>query len=78
MKRWTYDVADRDTLFTSFGELPVFHLKPRIVERKPGELTVEMWFAPDLRFLPVRIRIEQDAGTYVDLTIAKKPEIAES
>ena len=78
MKRWTYDVADQDTLFTSFGELPVFHLKPRIVERKPGELTVEMWFAPDLRFLPVRIRIEQDAGTYVDLTISKKPEIAES
>ena len=78
MKSWTYDVVEEDTLFTSFGELPAFHLKPRIVERRPGELTVEMWFAPELRFLPVRIRIEQDPGTYVDLVIAKKPEISAS
>ncbi|MEO8922098.1 MAG: DUF3108 domain-containing protein [Caldimonas sp.] len=78
MKRWTYDVVDAETLYTPFGELPVFHLKPRIVERKPGELTVEMWFSPELRYLPVRIRIDQDAGTYIDLVIAKKPEIAAS
>lgn len=78
MKSWTYDVVGEETLYTPFGELPVFHLKPRIVERKPGELTVEMWFAPELRYLPVRIRIEQDAGTYVDLVIAKKPEISAS
>jgi len=78
MKSWTYDVVDEDTLYTPFGELPAFHLKPRIVERRPGELTVEMWFAPELRFLPVRIRIEQDPGTFIDLLIAKKPEIAAS
>jgi hypothetical protein len=75
---WTYDVVDRDTLYTSFGELPAFHLKPRVVERRPGELTVEMWFAPELRYLPVRIRIEQDPGTFIDLLIAKKPEITAS
>jgi hypothetical protein len=75
---WTYDVVDEDTLYTSFGELPAFHLKPRIVERKPGELTVEMWFAPELRYLPVRIRIEQDPGTFIDLLIARKPEISAS
>ncbi len=78
MKRWTYDVVGEDTLYTPFGALPAYHLKPRIVERKPGELTVEMWFAPELRYLPVRIRIEQDAGTFVDLMISKKPEIAAS
>ncbi len=78
MKRWTYDVVGEDTLYTPFGVLPAYHLKPRIVERKPGELTVEMWFAPELRYLPVRIRIEQDAGTFVDLMISKKPEIAAS
>jgi hypothetical protein len=78
MKRWTYDVVGEDTLYTPFGALSAYHLKPRIVERKPGELTVEMWFAPELRYLPVRIRIEQDAGTFVDLMISKKPEIAAS
>ena len=46
--------------------------------RNPGEWLVEMWFAPELRFLPVRIRIEQEAGASVDLMIAKKPELAGS
>ena len=78
MRRWTYDVAETETLPTSFGPLQSFHLKPRNPERKPNELAVEMWFAPELRFLPVRIRIEQDAGTYLDLMIARKPEIAAS
>ena len=41
----------------------------------PGELTVELWIAPELRYLPVRIRIEQDAATFIDLMIASKPEI---
>ena len=44
--------------------------------RRPGEWVVEMWFAPELRFLPVRLRIEQDATTYVELLIAKKPEMS--
>ncbi len=76
MNRWTYDVAEEETLYTSFGNIATFHLKPRRAVRRPGEWLVEMWFAPELRFLPVRIHIEQDAGTFVDLLIAKKPEIA--
>ena len=76
MNRWTYDGAEEETLYTSFGTLATFHLKPRRAVRRPGEWLVEMWFAPELRFLPVRIHIEQDAGTFVDLLIAKKPEIA--
>jgi len=76
MNRWTYDVTDEETLYTPFGELPAFHLKPRLSARKAGDLTAEIWFAPELRFLPVRIRIEQDPGTFIDLMISKKPEIA--
>ena len=34
-----------------------------------------MWFAPQLRYLPVRIRIQQDAENYIDLLIAKRPEL---
>ncbi|MEO8527139.1 MAG: DUF3108 domain-containing protein, partial [Caldimonas sp.] len=60
MNRWTYDVAEEETLYTSFATLATFHLKPRRAVRKPGEWLVEMWFAPELRFLPVRIHIEQD------------------
>ena len=40
------------------------------------DLTAEIWFAPQLRYLPVRIRVEQDPQTFVDLVIARKPELA--
>jgi hypothetical protein len=73
---WTYDVVEEETLYTSFGPIAGIHLKPRANEQKAGTLSVEMWMAPQLRHLPVRIRFEQDAQTYLDLLIAKRPEIA--
>ena len=75
---WIYDVHDQATLATPFGPLDTFHLVPRRPNRAPGELTAEIWFAPTLRYLPVRIRIEQDPGTFIDLMIAREPEIAAS
>ncbi len=78
MEPWTYDVLEEVTLATPFGPLAAFHLKPRRALRKNGELTAEIWFAPELRYLPVRIRIQQDASTFIDLTIARKPEMAAS
>lgn len=74
--RWTYEVADSDAFLTPFGTLPAFHLKPRRPVRKNGELIAELWISPALRYLPVRIRIEQDAANFLDLTIATKPELA--
>ena len=73
---WTYDVVAEETLDTPFGPLTGLHLKPRGNDQKAGTLSVEMWMAPQLRYLPVRIRFEQDAQTYVDMVIAKPPEIA--
>ena len=76
MNTWVYDVAEEVLLDTEIGPLKTFHLKPRRNVRRPSEWVVEMWFAPELRFLPVRLRIEQDAQTYVELLIARKPEIS--
>jgi Protein of unknown function (DUF3108) len=73
---WTYDVIGEEVLDTPFGPLPSIHLKPRRAPLKAGELSAEIWFAPQLRYLPVRIRIEQDADNYLDLMISKPPEIA--
>ncbi|MES2993356.1 MAG: DUF3108 domain-containing protein [Pseudomonadota bacterium] len=72
---WTYDVVEEETLNTSFGPITGIHLKPRNPDQKAGSLSVEMWMSPQLRYLPVRLRFEQDAQTYVDLMIAKPPEI---
>jgi hypothetical protein len=74
---WTYEVAGEEQLFTSFGPLDSVHLAPRREGRKPGELGIELWFAPQLRYLPVRIRIQQDAENYIDMLIAKRPELGQ-
>jgi hypothetical protein len=77
VNRWTYDVLDETELQTPFGPLPAVHLRPRRNVAKPGDLTAEIWYSPRLRYLPVRIRVEQDPQTYVDLVIARKPDLAE-
>lgn len=74
--RWVYDVLDTETLHTPFGAVEGVHLKPRRVARKGGDLTSEIWFAPSLAYLPVRIRIQQDADTFIDLMIRRKPQLA--
>lgn len=67
---WTYDVVGRDTLKTpQLGEVEAFHLKPRPIANARGNITAEMWFAPSLQYLPVRIRVNMGEETYVDLMV---------
>ena len=69
---WTYDIVGRDMLRTpAFGEVEAFHLKPRNITNPRGNITAEMWFAPSLQYLPVRIRINMCEETYVDLMVEK-------
>ena len=72
---WVYDVVAQETLDTPFGPVQGLHLKPRN-ERRPGTLAVEMWFAPQLRYFPARLRFEQDGDNYIDLMISKPPDVA--
>jgi Protein of unknown function (DUF3108) len=74
--RWVYDVLEEEPVATSFGPVNAFHLKPRRVSRPGGELIAEVWFAPQLRYLPARIRIEQDRETFIDLVLSRRPELA--
>jgi hypothetical protein len=79
MDAYAYEVVETQTLQSPFGPLASYHLKPRPrPTRKANELTAELWIAPELRYLPVRIRIEQDPATFIDLMISGKPEIGEA
>ena len=72
--RWTYDVLGEERLATPIGEIDTFHVRPRMGERRPGnELVFEAWFAPTLQYLPVRIRIQQNEDTFVDLLLDAAP-----
>jgi hypothetical protein len=73
---WTYDVVAEEALITPFGEIASYHLKPRRVGQNTNDLTAEMWIAPSLQYLPARIRIRQDADTFIDMLIERKPQLA--
>ena len=66
---WIYDVVALDNLATPLGELPAFHLQPRPQPNPRNNVSAEMWFAPSLQHLPVRIRLTLNADTWLDLTV---------
>lgn len=75
-----FDVMGQERLATRLGEIPAIHLRPRMppgsAGKLGGDLLVELWFAPQLEYLPVRLRIAKDEATYVDLLIDRLPERA--
>ncbi len=77
MDRHAYEVVGEEMLDMPFGSVAAFHLKP-LGAKKKNALAVEIWFAPSLRYLPVRIRVAQDESNYVDMLIDRKPEMAAS
>ena len=76
VERWVYDVVEQEPLSTPFGAVDTFHLKPRRMAQAGSDLTAEIWIAPSLQYLPARIRIRQDADTFIDLLIERKPQLA--
>ena len=66
---WTYDITDKEVLQTpQLGAVEAFHLKPRPLVDPRGNITAEMWFAPSLQYLPVRIRVTT-GDAHVDLFV---------
>jgi hypothetical protein len=69
---WTYDIVDKEMLHSpELGSFEAFHLKPRPIANPRGNITAEMWFAPSLQYLPVRIRVNMGDATFVDLMVVK-------
>lgn len=66
---WRYDVVALDTIPTPLGALQAYHLKPRPLDKPRGPVSAEIWFAPALQHLPVRIRLTLNPETWVDLTL---------
>ncbi|WP_338416002.1 DUF3108 domain-containing protein [uncultured Sphaerotilus sp.] len=88
VRRWAYEVGDTLPTMTPLGELETFHVRPvpprDSVAETPSEvarsggsvLSAQVWYAPTLQMLPVRIRIEQDAETWIDLRLSEPPRQA--
>lgn len=74
--KWIYDVVGEEVLDLPFGPVRTFHLKPRR-EAGGGDLTPQIWIAPTLQYLPVRITLHQNAENYIDLQLDRPPLQAE-
>ena len=75
--RWRYEVLGEEALATPMGPLTAWHLRPQFLSdsgaASGGELRAEVWLAPSLQYLPVRLRIVQDERTYIDLLLKSAP-----
>ena len=60
MELLTYDIVAEEMLDTpKLGPLQTFRLKPRPLANQRGNIVVELWFAPSLQYLPVRVLVTQ-------------------
>lgn len=69
---WQYDVVGEEVVDTPMGPIASWHLKPARAAAG-GDLLAEVWLAPTLQYLPVRLLIRQDAETHIDLVLRRAP-----
>jgi hypothetical protein len=68
--QWTYDVVQREMLeLPRLGRIEAFHLKPRPLANARGNIYAEIWFAPSLQYLPVKIKVLMGSEAYLDLLV---------
>jgi hypothetical protein len=68
---WYFRVADEEILSLPSGELRARRLVRET--RQPRDTQVELWLAPSLGHLPVRIRLVQDNGDQIDQQLSRLP-----
>ncbi len=67
---WTYDVVAQDLVaIPRLGEVTAWRVRPRPMAQRSDNLSAEIWFAPSLRHLPVRIRITLGDEAEIDLKV---------
>lgn len=69
---WRYQVVGEETIETPMGPLATWHLRPT-QPVAAGDFSVEMWLAPSLQWLPVRLKIRQDEQIWIDMLLKSPP-----
>ena len=65
---WVYDLLGEETLYLPrLGAVQAIHLKPRRLDQPNGSINAEIWLAPSLQYLPVRILLTRGTDTSADL-----------
>lgn len=68
---WRFQVGEVETLTLPAGDLPALHLVRE--PRQEYDTRVDVWLAPGLAHLPVRLRVTQHSGDSVDQHLRQMP-----
>jgi hypothetical protein len=68
---WLFKVGPEETLALPMGEITARRLTRNA--RQPFDDTVELWLAPSLGYLPVRIKLTQPNGDFADMQLREAP-----
>ncbi|MBN2691738.1 MAG: DUF3108 domain-containing protein, partial [Burkholderiaceae bacterium] len=67
MTNWTFTIAGTDTVPTPVGPLLCWHIVRQATQA--NELGAQIWLAPQLQNLPVQIRLQQSADSFLLFTL---------
>jgi hypothetical protein len=63
-----YDVGPAETMnLPRIGAVTVHQLKPRPLANPRGTITMSMWLAPSLQYLPAKIRIQLNPEAFAEI-----------
>lgn len=70
-----YDVVGQEIMVSQkLGNIGVVHVKPRrLSDDKNGVLPGDIWFAPGLQYLPVRILFRGKENSYIEMEMESPP-----
>jgi hypothetical protein len=67
---WTFKVVNREPLKTGMGTLQTVHLMKTPSPDAKGQ-KLDLWLAPGMEWYPVKLRIAEEDGEYVEQTVEK-------
>jgi len=73
---WTFNVESEEDVGVPAGDFKARKLTRN--PRKPGDDRIELWLAPALGWLPVRMRQTQPSGDFIDLQLRSQGAIRSS
>lgn len=73
---WRYQVLPPEPMALKVGALWAYPLKPLPGSIKPNEVAVQMWIAPTLQYLPVRITMNWRDEATLDMVLDGAPQQA--
>lgn len=69
-----FDVIEEVLLVTPMGRIPTLHVRPRKAVVDDGALPADVWFAPGLQYLPVRITMRMKDDIWLELKMSRPPQ----